>query len=696
MKNRALLRSSKFIFVCLILAVPFNAYAYVGPGAGFAFLGSAFVAIATIGLAIVTIALWPLTLIWRKMRGRGVPKGARARRVVVVGLDGLDPKLVDRFISEGRLPNMKALSQSGSYSRLGTTLPALSPVAWSSFQTGVNPGAHNIFDFLTRDKRYCLPELSSTKTVSNNKTVGFGPFKWTKLTGVVKLLRMSKPFWKILGDRGIFSNIIRVPISYPPEKFKGNILSAMCTPDLRGTQGSFSFFTTAPVSDAKATVGWFRELKQKDGHYTGFIEGPAKPDSKTGEVLKVEFTLSIDADKQQAVLNLPGQSVVLSKDEFSPWIEIEFILSRSKKVTAISRFCLREITPHISLYMTPLNIHPDKPALPISQPAFFSKWLAKKHGLFGTLGLMEDTWGRNELVLDDQRFLDQTYSIHEEREKMLLDTLDRTREGLCVCVFDASDRIQHMFWRYMEKDHPSALEDKEKFGATISDMYDKMDEVVGKVQAKLNPKDLLFVISDHGFSSFKRGINLNTWLYENGYLALKSGKISDVDYFQDVDWTKTKAFAVGLTGIYLNKKGRESHGILSDAEAKVVKQELIDKLEGIKDPKTAEVAIRRMYDSAKEYRGLYAKEAPDLIAGYSAGYRVSWESITGALEKDIFSDNIKAWSGDHHVDPELVPGIFFSNRKLKSDTPHITDIAPTILDVFSVPIPSYMEGQVIL
>lgn len=230
-----------FFVFCLVFSTTESAYAYIGPGAGFAFIGSSFVFILTFALALLTLLFWPFQWIWRRCRKLGIPKSARTRRVVILGLDGLEPKLVERFMKEGKLPNLKRLSESGSYSKLGTTLPALSPVAWSTFQTGVNPGAHNIFDFLTRDKRYCLPLLSSSKTEASSSF-------WSKLPwgnkATVSLLRKSKPFWHILGQYGIFSNILRVPISYPPEKFGGNILSAMCTPDLRGTQGTFTYFTT--------------------------------------------------------------------------------------------------------------------------------------------------------------------------------------------------------------------------------------------------------------------------------------------------------------------------------------------------------------------------------------------------------------------------------------------------------------------
>jgi predicted AlkP superfamily phosphohydrolase/phosphomutase len=606
-------------------------------------------------------------------------------------------------MNEGILPNLSKLKSDGSFARLGTTLPALSPVAWSSFQTGVNPGAHNIFDFLTRDKRYCLPQLASTETQTVEKVRSLFGFKLKKKSASVVITRKSQPFWKILGAHGVFSNIIRVPISYPPEKFHGNILSAMCTPDLKGTQGSFTHFTEGEAAANTATGGDVRVFKSVNGALTGELQGPPAPDGSGA--LVIPFTLKLDRANGRGELSIDSQTVELTANAMSPWVEIVFrsapnrsVSRRSSKVAVhgIVRFCLRSHEESYSLYVSPINVHPEKPALPISEPAIFSGWLAKKHGLYGTLGLMEDTWGRNELALDDARFLEQTYLTHNERERMFFEALEKTREGLCACVFDASDRIQHMFWRYIDERHPSPLEDRGEFADTIRNMYIKMDDLVGRVREKLKPNDHLFVLSDHGFASFRRCINLNTWLLQEGYLALKDGKSVGADYFRDVDWSRTQAFAVGLSGIYINRKGREAHGIVEPRDVQALKNEIARKLEQLHDPQDRALAVRRVHDSEQSYKGVYKGEAPDLIVGYNPGYRVSWDSITGTVESEIFSDNLKAWSGDHHVDPELVPGILFTNKKLTKSAPHITDLAPTILSLFGVKPPGYMEGEVIV
>jgi len=688
----------KIIILCSLL-LPNVALAYVGPGAGFAFLGSGFVFILAILMAGLTIAFWPLQWLWRFLRGKRISKNARTKRVVIVGLDGMEPSLIERYMEEGFMPNFSALKAEGGYKRLASTVPSISPVAWSTFQTGVNPGAHNIFDFLTRDKRFCMPNLSSTTIDPCKKFLNLGKFIYPLGKAKVQLLRKSQPFWKVLAKYGIFSNVLRVPITYPPEKFAGNILSAMCVPDLLGTQGSFTFFTTEDLSKSNHhTGGRFCQLTKciKKGKTVvcGIIEGPNHPFLKEPTPLKIQFQFI--PNEAGGLLQIGKKKIVLKENRYSEWVELDFRFGLRGKVSGISRFCLRSLAPEVTLYMTAMNINPEKPALPISHPTIFSTYLAKKQGLFGTLGLMEDTWGRNEQAIDDQRFLDQTYIFHEEREKMFFNALEKTKQGLCTCVFDASDRIQHMFWRYVDEKHPAPREDNQEFARAIPDMYRNMDNLIGRVRAKLSSKDVLIVLSDHGFGSFRRCININTWLYENGYLVLKSGKISDVDYLQDVDWTKTRAFSIGLAGIFINRKGREARGIVEAKDVSALKQELIEKLSQLKDPENGELVIRKIYDTANVYKGLYKDDAYDLVLGFKRGYRISWESVTGGLKEQVFEDNLKAWSGDHCLDPELVPGILFSNWKIIEDKPAIVDIAPTVLNLFSVPVPAYMEGKSIL
>jgi len=354
-----------------------------------------------------------------------------------------------------------------------------------------------------------------------------------------------------------------------------------------------------------------------------------------------------------------------------------------------------EMGEHFSLYVTPLNLDPEKPAMPISHPSYYAMYLAKKLGRYATLGLAEDTWALNEGVIDDGTFLQLTYDIDRERQAMFFAALEKLRRGTLVCVFDATDRIQHMFWRYLEGGHPAAEGDAAaQHRDAIEQLYMHNDRLVGRVMERMGDGDLLMVLSDHGFNSFRRGVNLNRWLFDQGYLALKDGCDGSSEWLRDVDWSKTKAYVLGLTGLFLNLKGREAQGVVEAAEeATQVKAEIVERLSGLVDEERGAVGIREVFDTSRLYAGPYIENAPDLLIGYNVGYRVSWDCATGVVAGPVFADNTKAWSGDHCIDPRLVPGVLFCNRPIDSDDPALIDIAPTALQQFGIEPPAYMDGK---
>lgn len=686
-----------FVLAGGLLLVSDPAHAYIGPGAGFAFLTSFFVLFLTFALAFLSILAWPIRFLFKGAKRRKAYAKSQADRVVIMGLDGLDPNLVDRLISEKKLPNFGRLKETGTYSRLNTTCPAISPVAWSSFMTGVNPGRHNIYDFLARDKKTYLPDLSSAHIGKARKTLPFGKYSIPLSKPEIRLLRKSKPFWSILGEHGIFSSVLRVPITFPPEKFRGVMLSAMCVPDLKGSQGSFTHFTTRDRSEGSYTGGTEIRLERNDSVVRSSISGPENSMLRNPAEMKIPFEITIGDNKEQAEFRIDGQKIGLQKEKYSDWVRLTFKAAPGVKVYGICRFLLKATEPEIDLYMTPINIDPAKPALPISHPFIYSIYLSKLLGRYATLGLAEDTWAINERIIEEKAFEKQCYLIQEEREKMFFNALDKTRQGLCVCVFDITDRMQHLFWRYLDHKHPANQDkDTENFKGAIENLYMEMDKLVGRVLEKTSEKDALIIMSDHGFNSFRRGVNLNSWLYLNRYLHLQDGGAGG-EWFQGVDWSKTKAFALGLGGVYLNLKGREALGIVEPGEeAEKLKHELAQKLTGLVDDGTGDVGINRIYDSTDVYAGPYRQNAPDLIIGYNAGYRASWDAVTGTVTEKVFDDNTKSWSGDHCIDPALVPGVFFSNRKLNADNVHIMDIAPTALEIFGVQVPEYMDGTSLL
>jgi predicted AlkP superfamily phosphohydrolase/phosphomutase len=668
--------------------------AYIGPGAGVALLSSFLVLLTTMVVVVFSLLLMPFRLLWRAIRRKKRLK-PWVKRLIIVGLDGQDPQLTERFMKEGKLPNFSKLADMGCYRRLRTTFPSLSPTAWSSFATGTDPAKHNIFDFLSRDTRTYLPVLSSAHIGDVEKFLKIGKYRIPLRKPELRLLRKSKPSWTILGEHEIWSTVLRVPITFPPEKFHGAQLSAMCTPDLLGSQGTFFLYTTRPA-DTKFKEGGIRvALPAGSDRFQTSVKGPENAFLEGKPPLEVPMSIVLDRAARRARVQLDGTAVDLKEKELSDWITLSFKAAPAIKVSANCRMMITEMDEHFSLYVTPLNIDPENPAMPISHPSYYATYLAKRIGPYCTLGLAEDTWALNEGVIDDATFLKQAYDIDREREQMFFVALDRLRKGTLTCVFDGVDRIQHMFWRYIEKGHPAARGTSGSENAdAIEKIYRHSDELVGKVMARLRRDDLLMVVSDHGFASFRRGVNLNAWLLSKGWLALKEGGDGATEWLRDVDWSRTKAYALGLTGMFLNIEGREGKGIVKPGEeAARVKAEIMAALRGLRDTGTGETAVNEAFDTAKLYSGPYLQNAPDLIIGFNAGYRTSWDGATGVVSGPVFEDNTKAWSGDHCIDPRLVPGVLFASRKIDRKDPALVDIAPTVLRLFGLDPPAHMDGK---
>jgi predicted AlkP superfamily phosphohydrolase/phosphomutase len=683
-----------FLAASILFCAPAPAHAYVGPGAGFAVLSSFLVLLTTLIIAALSVLAWPFRAVWRLLRGQ-TPPSAPIRRLIVIGLDGQDPKLTDQFMSQGLLPNFARLAERGSYRRLQTTFPSISPVAWSSFSTGTHPARHNIFDFIDRDRRTYLPILSSARIGKVERFVRIGRYLIPRHRPELRLLRKSKPFWAILGEHRIWSTILRVPVTFPPDRFYGAELSAMCVPDLLGTQGTFLLFTTRATAEGCKEGGIRVLVEMKADRVNTAIEGPANTFRVGHPPLAAQMSIVLDRSSRHAQVAVEGTTFDLEVGRLSDWITLKFHAAPGVDVTGIARFQLLEFGDHFSMYVSPINLDPDKPAMPISHPSYYATYLAKRIGRYATLGLAEDTWALNEHDTTDETFLQQTYDIDRERRSMFFTALDRLHRGLLVCVFDATDRVQHMFWRYIDHGHPAACGDAvSTHRYAIRDLYTRNDALIGDVMQQLGKDDVLMVISDHGFSSFRRGVNVNSWLLREGYLALMEGANGTSEWLRDVDWSKTKAYCLGLTGLFVNLSGREHGGIVSAGiEAERLKAEITARLNGLIDADTGDVAIREVFDPAKLYDGPYLENGPDLLIGYNAGYRVSWDCATGVVDGPVFADNVKPWSGDHCVDPRLVPGVFFCSRPVRTTDPALVDIAPTALRLFGIEPPQYMDGK---
>ena len=667
--------------------------AYIGPGAGFALLSSFLVIFTTIIMAMVALLVWPFRTAIRMFRRRQRTR-PWIKRLIIVGFDGQDPKLTERFMAEGKLPNFQKLAGQGCYKALRTTYPSVSPVAWSSFSTGCEPPKHNIFDFLDRDRRNYLPLISSTRIGKVEKFLKLGRYRIPLRKPEIRLLRKSRPCWSILGEHNVWSTVLRVPITFPPDRFYGAQLSAMSVPDLLGTQGTFLYFTTRPPETAFKEGGVRISLTQGADRFETAIEGPPNMFRDGDPPLRLPVTIALDRARRTARVDVDGETVELKERKLSPWVALKFRAAPGIKVNSICRMMILEMDEHFSLYVSPLNIDPDRPAMPISHPPYYATYLSKRIGHYCTLGLAEDTWALNERIIDDDTFLELAYDIDRERQGMFWAAFDRLRKGTLICVFDGTDRIQHMFWRHFEEGHPAARGSNGDHRKAIENVYRHNDRLVGKLMDRLGDGDLLMVISDHGFASFRRGVNLNAWLLANGYLFLKPGADGRGEWLQEVDWSKTRAYTLGLCGMYLNIDGREAHGIVKPgADAKALRANLIARLNGLRDEERGEVGINEVFDTPSLYSGPYLANAPDLLIGYNRGYRTSWDCATGVVAGPVFADNVKAWSGDHCIDPRLVPGVFFCNRAIASDDPALIDIAPSALQLFGIQPPTHMDGR---
>ena len=674
---------------------PRETQAYLGPGAGFTIVSTFFVLFAAIASAFVVLLTWPFRFVLKKIFRPKRAGAAQAERVVIVGLDGQDPELTEKWMNEGLLPNFSRLRQTGTFSRLGTTLPAESPVAWSSFQTGCNPGKHRIYDFLVPNRKSLMPELSSANVTAPARSLKLGKYRIPLGRPSIAAGRRSESFWSILGKFGIFSAVLRVPITFPPEKFEGVLLSAMNVPDVKGSQGTYFYFTTNPEDKRALVSGQQCPLESVAGGARGELPGPENTLVEGGGELRIPFTILASDGSSAAQLRLPDQTVELRLNEFTPWVTLSYKAAVGFTVKAIARFLLMDVQPHLRLYVTPIQIDPGSPALAISHPSSYSIYLAKRQGPFATLGVAEDTSGLNELVLGEDAFLQQTQDIHQERETMFFDALDKTRRGAVVCVFDITDRVQHMFFRFHNDERWGAAVANERYAHVLRDLYIQMDGLLGRVMKKIEDKAVLMVLSDHGFKPFRRAVELNRWLQQNGYLT-ENPLSQTPDLLQRVDWSRTQAYAVGFGGIYLNLAGREAKGIVRPEDAGRLKREIIEKLKRLRDPQRPGSPVSDVYDRDRAYQGPYVPDAPDLVVGFAPGYRVAWETVTGGFGEEVISDNTRPWSGDHNMNPPEVPGMFFCNRPMGGDRPRIVDIAPTVLDLFGVPIPAHMDGRSLL
>lgn len=610
----------------------------------------------------------------------------------------MDPQLLHRFMREGRMPNFAKLEAQGDFRLLTTSIPPQSPVAWSNLITGMNPGGHGIFDFIHRDPKTLELYFSASRVEGPKHAIHLGSWSIPLGGGSAEQLRQGTAFWQILDQHAIPNTIFRIPSNFPPVAAKGNTLSGMGTPDLRGSYGTFSFYTDDPTAmPGPVEGGQVIPVKVENWRVRASLIGPDNSFRKGNPAATEAFTIAIDPLESVAKVTVQDHEFILREGDWSDWVRIEFqLIPFFGNVKGMCRFYLKQAHPRFQLYVSPINIDPADPALPISTPSHYSRLLTDEAGEFHTQGIAEDTKALSDGMLDDKEYLQQARTVLAEHRRIFDAEFPKFNQGVFFFYFSSLDLNSHMFWRLMDPNHPEYdLALAEQNGSAIADFYQQMDEVLGKVLPRLDDHTTLLVLSDHGFAPYYRSFNLNTWLLNNGYIKLKRDPSPDSSQpLANVDWTQTRAYGLGLNGLYLNLRGRESNGIVKPGTAAdMLMAEIRTKLLAVHDPKLQQQVITRIDLASEAYQGPYARAGPDMLIGYNRGYRAGWQTILGAFPAEELEDNSNPWSGDHCMDYTLVPGVLLSNRKIPAKAPALTDIAPTILDEFGIPKAQGMIGQ---
>lgn len=652
------------------------------------------------------------------------------KRVVVLGIDGLDPDVLAKVIADhpDRTPNYAWLVSQGGLHRLSTSTPPQSPVAWSNFITGLDPGGHGIFDFIHRDPR--TREVASSVTKAQSEKNLALPGSWQlPLSGDAESNRSGKAFWQILAEHGIAADVWRMPANFPVTPSKGWSFSGMMTPAIDSAYGEYHLFTTTPTLDAGDKI----EFVQRFGNRINTrLLGPPNPFKKDGERVGIPLEISIDPQADAAVLELGGAALVLKPGQWSDFVRVSFPLlpAGADSVAGAVRFYLRGVEP-FELYASPVNIDPLDPVTPVSAPKSASATVAKAIGIYYTQGMPEDVNALKDRALSDEEFMLQSNLVHDEGLRMLDYALARWNAnsggGLLFFYFSGVDLCSHMLWRHGDREHPFHDEALAKSGdeswthrpgstwsEALEDLYLRMDPVIGRIRTALPQDALLLVMSDHGFETWRRKVNLNTWLFENGYLVLKPGRSKELAYedpkfaqvflHDAVDWSRSRAYGVGFNALYLNLAGREGTreqdpGIVQKGpQAEALCAELKQKLEALRDTqKGGAVPILRVDIAREIYHGARADEAPDLVVGYNVGYGNSDASTLGRIPNQVIEDNTGGtFNGNHLMAPELVEGTLLTNGNVLPGSHGLEDLTVEILRQFGIQPGDGMRGRPVL
>jgi predicted AlkP superfamily phosphohydrolase/phosphomutase len=632
----------------------------------------------------------------------GASAGARGpARMVILGVDGMDPKLLAQYMQEGVVPNLSRLASSGGFMPLQTSTPPQSPVAWSTFITGMDPGGHGIFDFLHLNRGNLTPYMSTTRIEGTSLTMPMGRWRIPLKSPRTELLRHGTAFWELLESKGVHTRLFQIPANYPPVKTSGEAISGMGTPDLQGTSGTFTLYTNDAHWKAGAVSGGLIErLTLSDGVARGSITGPPNSLLKASPNATAALEVVVDPENPVALVRVDDGRLLLQQGEWSEWLPVRFdLMPHISSVSGMVRFYLKQVRPHLMLYMTPVNIDPRDPAQTIATPAKYAHELAEAAGPFYTEEMPEDTKALRAGVLTSHEFLAQTQLVLDERKRLLDAELqhfaNEPERALMFFYFSSIDQRHHMLYREADLTDPLRPADTAPdLANAMRDTYRQIDEQVGRVVSAVGENTTIVVMSDHGFSSFRRQVHLNRWLELHGYLRLTDSFNRDhYEWLQGIDWSATRAFAIGLNSLYLNVRGREKHGIVSPKQRAALAQKLAEELGMWTDETNGQKVVTQVTLREQAYHGSFVEAAPDIIVGYAPGYRASWDTTTGKVPLPLIEVNVDEWDGDHCIDSRAVPGVLLSNRPLRARSGGLADLTVSVLGYFGVAPAAGMNGK---
>ena len=678
---------------------------------------------------------------------RVVPANAKYDRFVVLGIDGLDPDILVEVVAKypERMKNFKRLIEEGTLQPLGTSIPPQSPVAWSNFISGRDPGGHGIFDFIHRDPVTRAPIGSTTKESHGSNLSLWGDWQFP-LGGDSGSNRTGKAFWQELRDAGVPADIWRMPANFPVEDSKGVSFPGMMTPTLESAYGTYVIYTTDAPVDSERSGGHYVPVAAFDGVIDTVIEGPANPFKHSGQQAPVPLRIYVDGTSV-AIVPDGGEAIVLDEGEWSDFISLRFDFFDlfglgpylpGGSMNGIVRFYLRSVEPELYLYMSPVNFDPMAAAIPMSEPTTAAEDLAGDIGLYYTQGMAEEVNALKDDSLTDDEFVLQADLVFEERVRMMESALDLylsdEEGGLLFFYYSTVDLCSHMLWNHFDPKHPFHKSDfadtdtswwtgreGSKWSEIVHDLYLKMDPVLGRFRERIGEDTPLVVMSDHGFAPWRRKFSLNRWLWEEGYLVLQDGVEPEATRRPGtpdqcliflpgkVDWSKTRAYGMGFNGLYLNLEGREgvdpvtgevigAPGIVAEAEAMPLLREIKEKLEALRDTENENAKVVYVADITRDvYEGERLGEAPDMQVGYDAGYGNSDASSTGRVSWKIFEDNDGGtFNGNHLMASQVVAGTLLTNQKVRGGDHALEDLTVEILERYGITPDESVKGHRVL